>query len=110
MHQFCKMERDEYMQKLVQFKHKLYGFLVYLDPPYRPITDTANFTAYTENLFNDEEQIEISNSDPKNFNTEDNFFDNIYSSYKIRRVDATRMINCNSEARGKIKELLISNF
>ena len=81
------MERDEYMQKLVQFKHKLYGFLVYLDPPYRPITDTANFTAYTENLFNDEEQIElarfvddmhrkgakivISNSDPKNFNTED---------------------------------------
>ena len=58
---------------------------VYFDPPYRPITDTANFTAYTENLFNDKEQIElarfvddmhrkgakivISNSDPKNSNT-----------------------------------------
>lgn len=99
---------------------------VYFDPPYRPITDTASFTAYTENLFNDEEQIElarfvdvmhkkgakvvISNSDPKNSNTEDDFFDNIYSSHKIKRVEATRMINCNSEARGKIKELLISNF
>lgn len=99
---------------------------VYFDPPYRPITDTASFTAYTENLFNDEEQIElarfvddmhrkgakivISNSDPKNSNTEDDFFDNIYSAYKIKRVEATRMINCNSEARGKIKELLISNF
>jgi len=99
---------------------------VYFDPPYRPITDTASFTAYTENLFNDEEQIElarfvddmhkkgakivISNSDPKNSNTEDNFFDNIYSAHKIKRVEATRMINCNSEARGKIKELLISNF
>lgn len=99
---------------------------VYFDPPYRPITDTASFTAYTENLFNDEEQIElakfvddmhrkgakvvISNSDPKNSNTDDDFFDNIYSSHKIRRVEATRMINCNSEARGKIKELLISNF
>lgn len=99
---------------------------VYFDPPYRPITDTASFTAYTENLFNDEEQIElakfvddmhrkgakivISNSDPKNSNTEDEFFDNIYSSHKIKRVEATRMINCNSEARGKIKELLISNF
>ncbi len=46
----------------------------------------------------------------KNSNTEDDFFDNIYSSYKIKRVEATRMINCNSEARGKIKELLISNF
>lgn len=99
---------------------------VYFDPPYRPITDTASFTAYTENLFNDEEQIElskfvddmhrkgakvvISNSDPKNSNTDDDFFDNIYSSHKIRRVEATRMINCNSESRGKIKELLISNF
>lgn len=99
---------------------------VYFDPPYRPITNTASFTAYTENLFNDEEQVElarfvddmhcrgakivISNSDPKNSNIEDDFFDNIYSSYKIKRVEATRMINCNSEARGKIKELLISNF
>lgn len=99
---------------------------VYFDPPYRPITDTASFTAYTENLFNDEEQIKlakfvdemhrkgakvvVSNSDPKNSNPEDNFFDNIYSSHKIKRVEAARMINCNSEARGKIKELLISNF
>lgn len=99
---------------------------VYFDPPYRPITDTASFTAYTENLFNDEEQIKlakfvdemhrkgakivVSNSDPKNSNTEDNFFDNIYSAHKIKRVEATRMINSKSEARGKIKELLISNF
>ena len=98
---------------------------VYFDPPYRPITDTASFAAYTENLFNDDAQIElaqfvddmdkkgakivISNSDPKNSNTDDDFFDNIYSAYKIKRVEATRMINCNSEARGKIKELLISN-
>lgn len=98
---------------------------VYFDPPYRPITDTASFTAYTENMFNDEEQIElakfvadmnakgakvvVSNSDPKNSNTEDDFFDSIYSSYRIKRVEATRMINCNSEARGGINELLISN-
>ena len=99
---------------------------VYFDPPYRPISDTAHFTAYTENLFNDEEQIAlakfvdemhkkgakivVSNSDPKNSNKEDDFFDNIYSTYKIKRVEAARMINSNSEARGKVKELLISNF
>ena len=99
---------------------------VYFDPPYRPITETSSFTAYTEDLFNDDKQIElaefvekmnkkgarivISNSDPKNSNTDDDFFDNIYSSHKIKRVEATRMINCNSESRGKINELLISNF
>ncbi len=99
---------------------------VYFDPPYRPITDTAGFTAYTENLFNDGAQIElarfvermhkkgakvvVSNSDPKNSNEDDDFFDNIYSAYRIKRVEAARMINCKSEARGKIKELLISNF
>ena len=99
---------------------------VYFDPPYRPITETSSFTAYTENLFNDEEQIElakfvnemhkrgakilVSNSDPKNSDTADDFFENIYASYRIKRVEATRMINCNGEARGKIKELLISNF
>ena len=99
---------------------------VYFDPPYRPITDTASFTAYTENLFNDEAQIElakfvddmhkkgakvvVSNSDPKNVKVDDDFFDTIYSLHNIKRVEATRMINCNSDARGKIKELLISNF
>ena len=77
-------------------------------------------------MFNDEEQIAlarfvdelhekgakivVSNSDPKNSDTEDDFFDNIYSSHKIKRVEATRMINCDGEARGKIRELLISNF
>ena len=99
---------------------------VYFDPPYRPITETSGFTAYTENLFNDAEQIElakfvdlmdkkgakivISNSDPKNTNSEDNFFDNIYAKHNINRVDANRMINSNGASRGKIKELLISNF
>jgi len=99
---------------------------VYFDPPYRPITDTSNFTAYTENLFDDKAQIElaefvalmdakgasvvVSNSDPKNSNTEDDFFDCLYQGRKISRVKATRMINCNSEARGEISELLICNF
>ena len=99
---------------------------VYFDPPYRPLTETSSFTAYTENDFSDEEQIElakfvdrmdrkgakivVSNSDPKNSDENDEFFDNIYSRYNIRRVEATRMINRNSDARGKIKELLISNL
>lgn len=99
---------------------------VYFDPPYRPISHTADFTSYTENEFDDEKQMElakfvdemyrkgakilVSNSDPKNLNIEDDFFDNIYRSYIIKRVDAKRSISCNAKGRGKIKELLISNF
>ena len=99
---------------------------VYFDPPYRPITDTASFTAYTENLFDDDEQIElarfveamnkkgakivVSNSDPKNSSIDDDFFDELYKEHHIKRVQATRMINCNSESRGKLSELLIANY
>ncbi len=99
---------------------------VYFDPPYRPLTKTANFTSYTEQLFDDNKQLElanfvqdldnkgalivISNSDPKNADENDNFFDDAYSKQIIRRVAANRMINRNSDARGKINELLIANF
>ena len=55
-------------------------------------------------------KIVVSNSDPKNTDENDDFFDEIYSSHSIKRVDASRMINSNGAKRGKIKELLISNF
>lgn len=99
---------------------------VYIDPPYRPLTQTAAFTSYSENGFTDNEQIELgnfiteisdkgafvvaSNSDPKNSDENDDFFDILYSKFKIERVAATRMINSNAKKRGAIKELLISNI
>ncbi len=99
---------------------------VYFDPPYRPLTQTASFTAYTELLFNDENQTElaeyvsklsnigakivVSNSDPKNINESDEFFDNLYSEFDISRISATRAINSKGTGRGKIKELLIKNY
>lgn len=109
---------------------KSYDFIdeqtfVYFDPPYRPLTETAKFTSYTENLFDDEAQrnlaeyvdrvsgkgakVVLSNSDPKNIDKSDAFFDNLYSTHKINRVSATRRINRNSDSRGGISELLIMN-
>ncbi len=99
---------------------------IYIDPPYRPLTDTSNFTSYTKFEFGDKEQIELadfatrlrainskvilSNSDPKNADENDDFFDNLYKDFIINRVSATRMINSNSNSRGKINELLIANY
>lgn len=98
---------------------------VYLDPPYRPISETSAFTAYNTDAFDDNEQIRLSkfideinrsgakivlsNSDPKNVNEEDNFFDDLYKNYKINRVEASRAINSKGDKRGKINELLICN-
>lgn len=97
----------------------------YIDPPYRPLTETASFTSYGEGDFSDKEQIELghfidkltargakvvlSNSDPKNSDREDVFFDDLYGKYTISRVLAKRMINSNGNSRGNISELIISN-
>ena len=100
--------------------------LVYFDPPYRPLNVTSGFTSYTEDDFSDKNQIELaefykvlsnkgvkvmlSNSDPKNTNENDNFFDDLYADFNILRVEASRMINSKGTSRGKIKELLIKNY
>ena len=99
---------------------------VYIDPPYRPLSQSSSFTSYSKEGFSDKEQIELSNfvkkirqkgakillsnSDPKNINITDDFFDNLYKDYDIYRVSASRMINCNAHGRGKIKEILVSSF
>ena len=99
---------------------------VYFDPPYRPLNVTSAFTSYTKEDFNDENQIELaeyyrelnernaklmlSNSNPKNTNKEDHFFDNIYQGFNIDEIYASRMINANSNGRGKISEILVTNY
>lgn len=100
--------------------------LVYIDPPYRPLTETSSFNSYNKVNFDDKEQIRladfvksldrlgakviISNSDPKNIDIDDVFFDELYSTFFISRVTAKRMINSKISNRGAISELLINNY
>ncbi|MCC8176564.1 MAG: DNA adenine methylase [Bacteroidales bacterium] len=100
--------------------------LFYFDPPYKPLSETSSFNSYVKEVFDDNEQIRLrdfcsqlsangskfilSNSDVKGKNPEDNFFDDLYSDYSIRRVYATRMVNANPDKRGKLSELMISNI
>lgn len=99
---------------------------VYFDPPYRPISKTANFTSYSRFDFDDAAQLRLasfyrllddkgaklmlSNSDPKNENPDDQFFEDAYKDFDIQRLRANRMINCNADKRGPINELLIMNY
>lgn len=99
---------------------------IYFDPPYRPLTTSASFTAYNKSGFNDENQKELadfvenvskkgtqillSNSDPKVANPDDEFFDELYGGFHIKRILASRMINSKGDGRGKITEILVSNY
>ena len=100
--------------------------LYYLDPPYRPLTETSAFTSYSKDGFNDNEQMRLrdfceyiarhkslfvaSNSDPKNVDSKDVFFDHLYNMFSIKRISAARMINSKANGRGAISEIMISNI
>ncbi len=117
------IENTDYKESLSFIDNRTF---VYLDPPYRPITETSNFTSYYKEPFDDDSQKElaqyvnilnekgakilVSNSDPRNSDINDDFFDELYEQYKIHRIDAKRVINSNGGSRGKIGELLIANY
>jgi len=119
----------------VEFHHAQYSHVlhflgkktfVYFDPPYRPLTTSSSFTAYSKSGFNDENQEQLaelcrqldkngvqfmlSNSDPKNADEEDQFFDDLYDGFRIDRVEANRAINSKGSGRGKITEILVQNY
>lgn len=126
--EFLNMElenRQEYFYK-IRSEYIDTNTFVYFDPPYRPLSITSGFTSYTKEDFNDENQKELadfykeldlknaklmlSNSNPKNTNKEDNFFEDIYKGFNINEVSAKRMINSKAQGRGEISELLITNY
>ncbi len=99
---------------------------VYFDPPYRPLVENNSFVSYDKAGFNDEDQIRLannykmlnqkdcllmlSNSDPKNTNQDDNFFDDLYKDFNVERIFAKRMINCQGNNRGDITEIVVMNY
>ncbi len=119
--------------KNVTIKHQGYqevlknakkGDFIYFDPPYYPLSKTASFTSYTKDVFLDKEQIELrdvfvelnkrgcyvmlSNSDAP-------FINKIYSEIKdkkvrISKVEAGRAINSKGSGRGKILEVVVTNY
>jgi len=92
---------------------------VYFDPPYHPISSTANFTSYDRNGFGEEDQIQLrdifseltlkgvkamlSNSDTP-------FIRKLYTNFSISRIYASRAINSKADSRGKVAEVIVCNF
>ncbi len=117
--QGTEIKHQDYKAVLTKAKK---GDFVYFDPPYHPMSKTASFTSYTAQSFLEKEQLELrdtvleltkrgcfvmlSNSDAP-------FINEIYSGHKgirITKVQAGRAINSKGSGRGKITEVLVTNY
>lgn len=92
---------------------------VYLDPPYDPVSDTANFTGYTRGGFDRTEQVrlreccdELTRRKIKFMlsNSATEFIREQYADYDITPVRAKRAINSNASKRGHVDEVVIRNY
>lgn len=91
------------------------GSVVYCDPPYVPLSATANFTSYSAGGFNESDQVDLAQISRKLAangipvlisNHATDFTAAIYEGAKIEYFDVQRNISCKGDGRGKVKELL----
>lgn len=95
------------------------GAFVYLDPPYDPVTHTANFTGYQAGGFTRNDQEALKNlCDQLNergikfllSNSATPFIKNLYRDYTVTTVQARRSVNSNALKRGAVEEVLVRNY
>jgi DNA adenine methylase len=95
------------------------GDFVYFDPPYHPVSQTASFTGYTLDGFDENEQKRLKKVcdelNTKNVyfllsNSATKFILDLYSNYKIETIGVRRNINSAADKRGKIQEVLVRNY
>lgn len=98
------------------------GDFIYFDPPYYPLNPTSSFTAYTAKGFFEKEQIELRDTFVKLHergcfvmlsNSDTPFINELYSGLEgvsVNKIIAGRAINSKGSKRGKINEVLITNY
>ncbi len=98
------------------------GDFIYLDPPYYPINATSSFTSYTAEGFLEKEQTELRDTFVKLHekgcfvmlsNSDTPFINELYSGIDgiiINKITAGRSINSKGSGRGKITEVLVTNY
>jgi len=113
------IKHQDYKEVLKKAKR---GDFIYFDPPYYPVSKTASFTSYTAESFLDKEQTELRDTFVELHkrgcfvmlsNSDTPFINEIYSGIKgvgINKVQAGRAINSKGSGRGKITEVLITNY
>ena len=97
------------------------GDFVYFDPPYQPVSNTANFTSYTHRDFTEDDlerladlahQLNSKGCDVLLSNSNTKIVKKLFSSkkWKVKEIAVNRAINSNSQKRTGHKEVLIKNY
>jgi DNA adenine methylase len=95
------------------------GDFVFLDPPYMPISATSNFTNYTADGFTYNDLCDLHRCclelDAKGVkfmfcNSDCELVHSMFEEFNVELVEARRSINSDGEKRGKINEVLITNY
>lgn len=95
------------------------GDFVYFDPPYIPISQTSTFTSYTNEGFSYNEQVRLRNTFERLSkkgayvmlsNSSSPLVEELYQDFYIHKVEATRTNGAKSSSRGKIKEIIVTNY
>lgn len=111
-----RIERKHYDHVLETAKR---GDFLYFDPPYHPVSATANFTSYTAGAFSEHDQrrlastfreladrgckVMLSNSDTP-------LIRELYDDFHVETVLAPRMVNRDASKRGPVNEVLVRNY
>lgn len=95
------------------------GDFIYFDPPYYPVNETSKFTHYSKNSFDKNDQIKLRNVFKKLSdkgclvmlsNSDTEFIKDLYKDFNINYIHAARSINSKGNGRGKIKEVVVTNY
>lgn len=119
--QEVEIKHQDYKEAIKKAKK---GDFIYFDPPYHPMSATASFTSYTKEAFGEKEQVELRDTFLELHkrgcfvmlsNSNANFINKIYTKLDsegvvVHKVEAGRAINSKAEGRGKVKEILVTNY
>ncbi|HGR8726642.1 TPA: DNA adenine methylase [Streptococcus pneumoniae] len=95
------------------------GDFVYFDPPYIPLSETSAFTSYTHEGFSFADQVRLRDafkrlSDTGAYvmlsNSSSTLVEELYKDFNIHYVEATRTNGAKSSSRGKISEIIVTNY
>lgn len=95
------------------------GDLVYFDPPYIPLSETSSFTSYTHEGFSYEDQVRLRNTVRDLTrrgvkvilsNSSSPLVEDLYQEFNLHYVDASRTNGAKPTSRGKIKEIIVTNY